>query len=57
MRAPVPSLQDPSLDFVNVLSNRIDEIERAAAGNGGPAEREAAKSRKKQLREVGTDVA
>ncbi|KAG2446456.1 hypothetical protein HYH02_008448 [Chlamydomonas schloesseri] len=45
-------VQDPSVDFVNVLSNRIDEIERAAAGNGGPAEREAAKSRKKQLREV-----
>ncbi|GIL73625.1 hypothetical protein Vretifemale_3787, partial [Volvox reticuliferus] len=46
-------LQDPSTDFVNVLSSRIEEIERAvAAGHGGPAEREAAKARKKQLREV-----
>ncbi|GLI64714.1 hypothetical protein VaNZ11_008074 [Volvox africanus] len=45
-------LQDPSTDFVNVLSSRIEEIERAvAAGHGGPAEREAAKARKKQLRE------
>ncbi|KXZ53282.1 hypothetical protein GPECTOR_7g1176 [Gonium pectorale] len=44
--------QDPSADFVNVLSSRIEEIERAAAGHGGPAEREAAKARKKQLREV-----
>ncbi|EFJ45267.1 hypothetical protein VOLCADRAFT_106076 [Volvox carteri f. nagariensis] len=44
--------QDPSADFVNVLSTRIEEIERAvAAGHGGPAEREAAKARKKQLRE------
>ncbi|GFR47920.1 hypothetical protein Agub_g9722, partial [Astrephomene gubernaculifera] len=45
--------QDPSTDFVNVLSTRIEEIERAvAAGHGGPAEREAAKARKKQLREA-----
>ncbi|KAG2484398.1 hypothetical protein HYH03_016812 [Edaphochlamys debaryana] len=45
--------KDLSADFVNVLTARIDEIERAvAAGHGGPAEREAAKARKKQLREA-----
>ncbi len=48
-----PPSQDPSADFVSVLGSRIEEIERAvAAGHGGPAEREAAKARKKQLREV-----
>jgi hypothetical protein len=51
-RRRFPLSQDLSQEFVSSLASRIEEIEKAAAGNGGPAEREAVKARRKQLKEI-----
>lgn len=44
--------QDLSSDFVNILSSRIDEIEKTMLSGGSNSEREVGKARKKALREV-----
>ena len=49
-------MQDPSQEFVSFLTSKIEEIEKSITSNN-QAERESAKLRKKQLREVQKYVA